>query len=144
MMRANAIAMGGQMEGLQYFGHSGPGGLYTWQGEGMASLYRDDVCQETRNRGGRSISDIDPSWFAEGASVGLHGCNAAAGQNSFAQALANHIRRNVAGSTGGMQFGAVKWGTAGQGLPSTVPANYGGPMYMVPDPGHGYQIMRPQ
>jgi RHS repeat-associated protein len=145
MMRANAISMGG-INGLQIFTHGSAAGLYLWQGAGARSLYRDDICPQNapyRAQGARSISDIDPSWFLEGSYVGIHGCRTAQGPNSFAQGLATHLGINVVGSNVGMDFSGVPFGRSGEGLPSPVPANYGGPIYLSPNPGGGYQVMRP-
>jgi hypothetical protein len=64
--------------------------------------------------------------------------------SALAQLMANHLKLNVLASTVGAQFSGVRNGKPGQGLPRVVPANYRGPIYMVPDPGGKYITVKPQ
>jgi hypothetical protein len=81
--------------------------------------------------GAARLSQIDPDWFKDEATVSLYGCNAANGVDSFAEILAHHLGRSVKGAQSGTYFSGKPDGKFGEGLPKVVPDNYS-PVYLVP------------
>jgi hypothetical protein len=141
-MQAYAQAHG-SIDGLQVFSHSSNYGLLFNQSPGAQSLYVD--MPRNTGSGAASIGDIRTSWFDQDADVNLWGCNTGWGQGSFAQELANRIGVDVTGAVGPTAFSGLPNGAPGQGLPTPVPGNYSGPMYMVPQySNQGYTSFSPQ
>ena len=83
---------GDQVKEVHIFGHSGSSGMY-----GVGSfiseygLYSDTPSSEDQAMGGRAISDIPTEALAPDIVFVLHGCSAAAGDDSFAEILLKSI-----------------------------------------------------
>jgi hypothetical protein len=138
-MEAYAKKNGG-IDGLRIFSHSGNQGLYFDTSGTYASLYSGGpgwLYSFLPFNNAARLSDIDPSWFTEDASVQILGCKSAKGKNSFAELFSKHIGKPVTGSQSGNSFSGVKDGKPGEGLPQIVPYNYS-PIYLVPE-GSGWK-----
>ena len=82
---------------LQYLGHAGQGSLFLSDQE----LNKNDV------------SSLDAGNIEEDAEISLLGCDTAAGEDSIAQAFANHFNRDVIGIVGGLSLGVpVRFGAS--------------------------------
>jgi hypothetical protein len=103
---ADFVIKYGQIDDFQYFGHASHGTGFDVNKEDMwADLYKtshlDLLVKEEMfqlkdpptllSPLAKSIEDINPNWFAKGASITIHGCKAGTGDNSFAQQLADHL-----------------------------------------------------
>ena len=129
----------GGIDGLRYFGHSGPNALYFSDSNGYGSLYSNGPGfwhSYLPFNNAQNLYDIDPSWFKPGAPVQLFGCKSANGENSFAENFANRTNTVVTGSQDSTYFSGVKNGKPNQGLPNKTPSNYSGSVYLGP-PTHG-------
>jgi RHS repeat-associated protein len=94
------------IDGLQIFAHSASDGVYFNQGIRINSLYsHGDGWWLSHLPGGQArIESIDPRWFKSDAAIQLFGCRTAEGDESFAQALANHLGVPVVGSRSPTHF----------------------------------------
>jgi hypothetical protein len=110
----------GKIDKLIYFGHgdSMGTGLGMYGGEGMGSLYTDevyDMALSCNDQGfewlhpeqAAKISDIKESWFSEFASIELHACDVG---DTFAPALASHLNRAVWAPTAGISSTNTPYG----------------------------------
>ena len=127
------------IDGIQFFGHSGPQGIYFDQSTGYASLYSGGIgwWYSWLKPSAARIGEIDPSLFNKDATIGLYGCKTAKGKNSFAEKLASHLGIPVTGSQSGMSFSGKPNGKPGESLPNPVPGSYT-PVYLVPE-GNGWK-----
>jgi hypothetical protein len=135
----------GAIDSMQVFSHSSNRGIYFNQSASANSLY--EGMPISAGSGARSVNQIKSSWFANNASVKLWGCNTAREDDPqpIAKTLANQIGLNVTGSTGPTAFSGSENGKPGQGLPSTVPADYTGPVHLVPQySDQGFKTVSPE
>ena len=96
---------------VHIFSHSGSYGVFGTLSSGSVGLYRGGVDADSRSRGARAISDIPTTPFSDNVVIVLHGCNAAAGENSFAQTLFEHL---VSSLKNPIVFGHPNSGCAGR------------------------------
>ena len=122
----------GTIDGLQYFGHSVPDGLLTWEQPGVESFYSEERRGKT-GKNARFVTNVAPEWFAPDTQVQFWGCNAGYGENSFAQQFSNHVGVNVIAATTGTRAYVMRNGKLGRTTETFPNSNYKGPVYYVPD-----------
>jgi len=96
---------------LHIFSHSGSNGVFGTATGGTVGLYVNGPDADSRNLGGRNVTDIPANLLAENVVVVLHGCNAAEGDDNCAQALFQHLSSTLKGAK---VFGHFNSGCAGR------------------------------
>ena len=86
---------GGRIQGLHIFSHSGSNGVFGTISGGTVGLYINGPDANSRNLGGRNVTDVPAGQLAEDAVVVLHGCNAAEGDTNVARALYEHLASSL-------------------------------------------------
>ena len=96
---------------LHIFSHSGSNGVFGNVSGGTVGIYVNGPDANSRNLGGRNVTDIPANLLSENAVVVLHGCNTAEGDDNFAQALFQHLSATLPGVK---VFGHFNSGCAGR------------------------------
>ena len=134
---------GGLVDRLEYFGHSGPRGLFVNQQVATtSSLYVTSLPSDDAEAA--AIANINSTLFESNSFIRLNGCNAGAGgASSFAQILASHIGATVSASTGPTEFSQSR--DRVDRFPDGQPlAGSNVNVYLVPtDPNRGFRIFTP-
>jgi hypothetical protein len=137
-MAAYASANGGNIDGLEYFGHSGQYGLFPDPGSPQDGLYSDtyaamaQAAGDNLDPGAAQINQMNKNWFKHTKRIKFFGCNTGRtvnGMPSFAQQFAQYVGQPATGALGPTAFSGVNGGYPGQGL---APGFSQGPLYMVP------------
>lgn len=84
-----------RLDTVHIFNHSGSHGLYGREMLEHWGLYMDQVSQSDRAAGARVVTEIPTAALSNNVVFVLHGCNTAAGEDSFAQALYNHLAASL-------------------------------------------------
>jgi hypothetical protein len=80
-----------RLQFVHVFSHSGSNGVFGTATGGTVGLYVNGPDADSRNLGGRNVTDVPANLLADNAIVVLHGCNTAEGDDNFARALFEHL-----------------------------------------------------
>jgi RHS repeat-associated protein len=114
-----ALNNNGTLNGVEYFGHAGPGVLYIGENPGANT-----------NLNSGTVSELSGNNLAPDATVVITGCNTAVdvgGNDSIARQVANQLQRTTVGYSGNLEFSSNSRAPTGE---TRHPDR--GPTYMVP------------
>ena len=94
-IEASRACTGGRVQAVHIFSHSGSNGVFGTISGGTVGLYSNVPDANSRNLGGRSVTDLPLAQLAEDVLVVLHGCNAAEGDNNVARSLYEHLASSL-------------------------------------------------
>ncbi len=123
-----ALTNNGELEGVEYFGHSGHNALFIGDG------YSDEVTLDTSE-----LSQLSNKNLNMNATITLHGCDTAIGdRDSIAAKISVQLERTTFGYDQKSLFSTNPNSPTGA---VTHPGR--GPTYMVPEGGGGMRALRP-
>jgi hypothetical protein len=114
-----ALNNNGTLNGVEYFGHAGPGVLYLGENPGANT-----------NLNSSNVAELSGNNLAPDATVMLTGCNAAVdvgGNDSIGRQVAHQLQRTTVGYSGDLEFSSNRRVPTGE---TRHPER--GPTYMVP------------
>jgi hypothetical protein len=112
----NALTRNGNLDRVEYFGHSSPIALFVGErSDPGANLVKSN------------LNTLSNAKLNRGAVIALNSCNAGRGNNSIATDLAKHLNRTVQAYDGPTRFSTDPTRSDGRSRPPES-----GPIYMVP------------
>jgi hypothetical protein len=113
----SALTTNGNLDRVEYYGHSGPTALFV--GERAGAGTNIDVY---------NLNTLSNTKLNRGAVIVLNSCNAGKGDSSIASRIAQQLNRTVQAYTGPTRFSTNPTISDGRGRPPEK-----GPVYMVPE-----------
>jgi hypothetical protein len=113
----NALTTNGNLDRVEYYGHSGPTALFVGERAGADT-----------NLDAYNLNTLSNTKLNRGAVIALNSCNAGKGDSSIASRLAQQLNRTVQAYNGPTRFSTNPTRTDGRGQPPEK-----GRIYMVPE-----------